>query len=480
MPAKGDKRVSPDHDLGASLSFSQGDVLQRDLNPFTSNLRAADNEINELETRRADLEELVRWAALFEPDEQAAELDHLRSELRESTSEFERLEQANNELAAAVQALDSKRSALERDARLGWNVLRLLTPAFGEAQQRLEAHDRERARLQERQRLVEQAYGQLQGEVARLSDQVTVIELNLARFASYQRVEVTKEIDKIDRKLADLDAQRDRLRAQADTFDSAVEGPLAEWRRYQEEFQEQEGAVAQLRSDLSRLEDDITWAEDLDRKISNASTKYERAMLHEQCKRRFGEGSPRSVSRTIRAKMPPLRYELRNHERQVTHIRRDLEKTEKRIMALASRASRDIRSLVVDGNNCCYEGDRFIGLNALLPLIQVLAGRFDVLVVFDASIRGLLGVGDDHLRSTLQPAQVHVVATRVKADETIIDIASSPTDWIISNDRFGEFREKAPIGEGRVIRHEILRGRVLVHELGVNEPLDEQHMGGTT
>jgi hypothetical protein len=62
--------------------------------------------------------------------------------------------------------------------------------------------------------------------------------------------------------------------------------------------------------------------------------------------------------------------------------------------------------------------------------------------------------GDDELRKALPAAKVHVVASRAKADETILDAAYEPTVWVISNDRYGDYCEKAPVKEQRVVRHE--------------------------
>ncbi|TVO80483.1 hypothetical protein [Shewanella algae] len=132
---------------------------------------------------------------------------------------------------------------------------------------------------------------------------------------------------------------------------------------------------------------------------------------------------------------------------------------------------RDIQKLVLDGNNLCYQGDTFIGLVALKTLVPILAGDFEIIVVFDASIRRALGSGDSDVRDVLgNDIEVHVVATSVKADETVLDLAGTDkTTFVVSNDRFAEFGEKPAIRDQRVIRHEIVSGQVLIHDLGVSE-----------
>jgi len=171
--------------------------------------------------------------------------------------------------------------------------------------------------------------------------------------------------------------------------------------------------------------------------------------------------------------MRSLPSSIRDHEQQIDRIRRNMGKTQQRIAKLAEAAARDIDALIIDGNNCCYQDSDFIGLAALIPMTEKLAERYVVTIVFDADIRGLLRVSDDDLRAALPTANVHVVATHVKADETILDAAHESTAWVVSNDRFGDYREKAAVKERRVIRHEIVRSRVFVHDLGVNEPIAE-------
>ncbi|MBO2646362.1 hypothetical protein [Shewanella algae] len=198
-------------------------------------------------------------------------------------------------------------------------------------------------------------------------------------------------------------------------------------------------------------------AQRLDEELSNADNSYERAMVHEECENKFATGSPRKV--------------ISRKDSEIRRLDRDLEKLMKRAKTVADKASRDIQKLVLDGNNLCYQGDTFIGLVALKTLVPILAGDFEIIVVFDASIRRALGSGDSDVRDVLgNDIEVHVVATSVKADETVLDLAGTDkTTFVVSNDRFAEFGEKPAIRDQRVIRHEIVSGQVLIHDLGVSE-----------
>jgi archaellum component FlaC len=197
-------------------------------------------------------------------------------------------------------------------------------------------------------------------------------------------------------------------------------------------------------------------AERYDEELSNARNSYERAIVHQDCDEIFGTGSPKKV--------------VSQKASEVRRLDRDIEKLMQRAKMVADKASRHIQKLVLDGNNLCYQGDVFIGFSALKSLVPILSKEYKIVLVFDASIRRLLGMGDSDIRNALgNDIPVHIVATGVKADETIIDIAGGEkTTFIVSNDRFAEFNDKPALKDQRVIRHEIVSGQVLIHDLGIS------------
>ncbi|GAA5139962.1 hypothetical protein [Alloalcanivorax gelatiniphagus] len=202
-------------------------------------------------------------------------------------------------------------------------------------------------------------------------------------------------------------------------------------------------------------------AQRLDGELSDAESPYQRARSHQKCEEIFGTGSPRKV--------------IAKKESEIRRLDRDIEKLEKRAKNIAEKTARHIKKLILDGNNLSYQGDVFIGLSALKPLVPILASEYEVVLIFDASIRRALDSDDSDIRDILGgDIQVHIVATGIMADETIIDLADSDnTTFIVSNDRFAEFGEKAAIRDRRVIRHEIVAGRLLIHDLDISETFRE-------
>jgi rRNA-processing protein FCF1 len=189
----------------------------------------------------------------------------------------------------------------------------------------------------------------------------------------------------------------------------------------------------------------------------SAGNSYERALIHEECERSFGTGSPRKV--------------ISERQRQIRQLERDYEKAQRRAQAVAQTAARRIDTVIIDGNNLCYEASRFIGLVAIEALLPSLCRMCEVVVIFDSAIRRLMNTDDSSLQRRFSVhAKVHVVASRRQADETVLDLAStSEFSYVLSNDRFSDFNDKPVVRWGRIIRHEIVNGNVFVHDLHLRE-----------
>lgn len=118
----------------------------------------------------------------------------------------------------------------------------------------------------------------------------------------------------------------------------------------------------------------------------------------------------------------------------------------------------------------CYDGDKFIGLNALLPLSTILIRDYKLIIIFDASIRSMLNKNDKKIKEQFNDnIIINIVATGQKADETILDLASDNLkDYVISNDRFVDYFDKEVVKNKRIFRHEIVNRQVLIHDLDIN------------
>lgn len=64
-------------------------------------------------------------------------------------------------------------------------------------------------------------------------------------------------------------------------------------------------------------------------------------------------------------------------------------------------------------------------------------------------------------------AIVQVVASRQAADETVLVTASGSDEYVISNHRFKDYADRPAVSGQRLIRHEIVAGKVHIHDLNL-------------
>ncbi|MCO4320678.1 hypothetical protein [Aliidiomarina quisquiliarum] len=208
---------------------------------------------------------------------------------------------------------------------------------------------------------------------------------------------------------------------------------------------------------MRRAEYNINRAQKLNVKLSNAANSYERSEIHKKCEKEFKVGSPNTVINKART--------------EILTLERNLNKLTKRAEHEIKKAIRKIDVIIIDGNNLCYEGGDFIGLAALRALIPEIQSSYEVKLVFDASIRARLQSSDSYIRKIFGGSiKVHIVATGVAADETVLDLAGDHNStFVISNDRFIDYPEKSAVVNNRLIRHEILDGKISVSDLNISK-----------
>jgi len=237
------------------------------------------------------------------------------------------------------------------------------------------------------------------------------------------------------------------LRHRSDKLDEALLEP-------QQRLDEEEWQRSQL---LGRIELAAKFEDELSKAAS-----YERRQIHSRCDSRLGNERPAVVIRESR-------QALRRVEANITKLRA-------RIAELVKIASRDVRHIVIDGNNLCNAGGiGFVGLAALKAIVPVLAEAYKVTLIFDSGIRGKLQLRNKDIEAAFPNALVHIVAGRRSADELILDIAGDDRyTFVLSNDRFADFPEKSAVKEARVLQHEIVCQTARIYDLRVEVPFDLQ------
>lgn len=204
-----------------------------------------------------------------------------------------------------------------------------------------------------------------------------------------------------------------------------------------------------------QLAGELYLAQKYEEALAKAQTPKERGVIHGRCERELGNSKPSMVIRARRGALQPVEADIRKLTERIDHI--------------IKCSVRDVSTLVIDGNNLCYQQNEYIGLSALKSLVPKLAEKYKVKLIFDSGIRGKLRMKDIEISACFPQAVVHVVASKIKADETILDVAGSDkTFFVVSNDRFADFPDKDVVRQGHILRHEIIDDSVHIHELSIS------------
>jgi len=399
-----------------------------DLNPFDEPLQTLKNKITKLNQRKSTILEEIKW---FESNDKV----DLQNRLKENHNQLNQLRNEYSKAEEKIAAFLKERGNLKSKTRT------ILNPRnwFAADQVQFRKTQKELTRSQQAE---EEEKRSLSTRINRASQDADEAQKTLDRYESFDLSAHGRSLEQTEDELSSVQPVAKRIAQQKASVDLALKPVVDQLRQY--EVMKQQAEVNRSR------------AAALDRELTYAANSYEKAMVHETCEAEFNVGSPRRV--------------IAAAERDLRRINRDYEKAHKRAMEIGQKAARRIDAIVIDGINLCYDSNQFIGLSALETLIPILQNDFAVTVVFDAAIRRMAKSNDKEISKKLgRRVQVHVVATKGKADETVLDLAENDTHtYILSNDRFGEFNDKRAIREGRVLRHEIVKGRILIHDLGVN------------
>lgn len=398
-------------------------------NPLAYELADAQAALAQLRDTRLALDQDLRWHARFDPEDAGADL---RAVTESHAVLLAKAGESRSQLEDAQRVLQQRRD----DASWGWNPSRWFSAERGDAKR---SHAEQQAvvdQLLARHRDVEEQLGELDGRKSRL-------ERDLRRYAEVDAAQGPERLARLDRDIASQESKVADLARRKEQVDKRLAPLLMQ--------------LDDRTREATRLDQVLQVAESFEEQLNYARDGYERKQVHQRCERELGRSSPGAVIHEV--------------QKQRRALDRDVEKLQHRIAEEARRSARDIRAVVIDGNNMCYDGSEFIGLTALIPVTGALSRAHDVTVVFDRSIETRWRFSEGALRSALPAVRVHVVRSPRAADELILDVAGDPYAVVLSNDRFGEFRDKDAVVSGRVVRHDILKGRVSVPDLEIDEPL---------
>ena len=399
-----------------------------DFNPHNVKYAEIERTTNDLTSRKTELAAQLEWYRSIDPKALQNERSNLHAQ--------------STELADTIATIESEQTVNQRDiADTSSLIGSMFNPAnwFAEPQVALR---------RKRKQLIKAKHGIEKRLTATVKSRETfkekIVDLSsvIYRHQAFKYEETNIALHDVTSRISDAKTALQIAGQRKEHVDSKLKPLLQELRKLKKQKDDAESRLRKAKS--------------LDNDLTNADNSYERAMIHEECEREFGTGSPRSV--------------IRDQQKIIRRADRDHAKAKSRAETIGKKAARVINELVVDGNNMCYEGGKFVGLSVLDTIIPILAREYSIVIVFDSAIRRMLQTEDAHLRKKFDiHAKVHVVATAELADATILELAASgSTTYVLSNDRFADYNEKEAVNQSRVIRHEIVNGKVLVHDLYLN------------
>lgn len=394
------------------------------LNPFIKQIEALQVELRDSGDQLQQLTSQLRWFQGFDVQREIQKLEHA-----------ERLEaEANDGLRVAQEAMRAIAAQIKRyeqEASI-WNPLRWFSAERALANSLLA-----QAKLTwaDRNAKVESVIA----AKARATEHARKIRSDIATARAFDSALAQSTITTLRETQDRIGPELANLHQRSKDFDDALAGPL----RYQSERYDK----------LARLRHKISRAEFFSAALASASTSYERAMIHERCSRELQDSKPLKV--------------LQQCRKQRDYTENDLNKINARINHLIKVMTRDIRHIVIDGSNLSHKGNRFIGLSPLRAILPLLSSKYQITLIFDASICHHLRISRTKLHGYFpEVSVVHTVQSKRDADETILAVAGDdPCCFVLSNDRFKDYPETLAAQDCRLIQHEIIDRFIHIHDL---------------
>lgn len=396
-------------------------------NPFASELAELQAGFDRASEKIRDLSSQLNWFQRFDPD---AAHGSLKATERAIFTAYNQLETAKQK----VNAQQLKVGQLKECSSPGFDPRYWFSSERAIAQRQLPVARQDMATLQ-------RECDELKVRIQTNEQLAKKVQGDISRSRSFDELLAQATLRSLQAELERLEPQLFSLRNRKVDLDSKLEVLLR--------------SLTEREMKRKQLAHELSCAQQYEENLTNAQTPKERAVLHGECEREFGNSKPMMVVRARRGALQP--------------VEADIQKLTERINHIIKCSVRDVRTLVIDGNNLCYQQNEFIGFSALKSLVPQLALKYEVQLIFDSGIRGKLRMKDSEIRGCFPQALVHVVASKIKADETILDAAGGDKHFfVISNDRFADFPEKNVVLQGRILRHEIFDDSVRIHDLSIS------------
>ncbi len=268
----------------------------------------------------------------------------------------------------------------------------------------------------------------------------------LEEIENYNLFEFNQERDFISASLLNIAVELEKVEKEKIRIDNAIK--------------EKTDILYGLYSEETSVSLDLETAENLKIRLESATNGYERKCIHQESERIFQESNPNKV--------------VVNLKKRKRYLDKNIDKVDKEIKEKVKILTTNIDLIIIDGNNVCYKKDKFIGDIALKALVTALleseiTNKSRILICFDNGISKLLSSTKKDVEDSFKSIseKIEVLISNGKADKTIINAAEKSNTFIISNDRFVDFRDKKAIKERRCLRHRMVFNQIHIEEFSI-------------
>lgn len=274
--------------------------------------------------------------------------------------------------------------------------------------------------------------------------------VNSRRYKDFDSLQAKATITQLDNDVQRLQGVADEVRKASAHWEAVAGEVYRNWKATHDQ--------------LRAVERDIIDAECFINQLGNAQSPFDKRIVHDECESRFGVGQ-RSPDRV-----------LKDRQFQQRKLEREEEKRKRRLRDSIRLLEKEIRNLVVDGNNLCYLNEaggkrRFIGPEVLKTLVPHLAATYGVTLVFDPGIRRELNMSDNALQAMFPQARVLVMPPTLTADHSVLAAAEFDVKtYVISNDHYSDYPDMAAVREDRVLHAVVHRDSVQIPQLQILLP----------
>lgn len=426
-------------------------------NPYTVQIDELSTKLTQLQRDHEDaVNELARWTSQISHYERH-DLDKANAELRQAERNVTTLQHLKEKSSADAAALVELAKRLEEDAGLGFDPRRWLSAEREIAKRHLSRVNLELKTMPLKVVESRQEYEAAQTHLEKLKAEIERMRTFDPLESQAAVVALRGTIERLQSCMDELISEIARLQPLRDALDTSLREPLQHLSEDEEE----------RRKLLTRIDS----AEHFQRLLDGATSQNdgrEKRNIHLRCAQVLGDSDPAAVIMRCRRSLPGVEARIL--------------KSQERISAIVRMAMNEVRHIVIDGNNLCYDqANRKLRdpLAALEALVEHLAAKYKVTLIFDP---GIIGIAKTRRKDKVsyikerfpRAAEVHICPSEPDADPTVLGIAEDdPHTYVLSKDKYPDYRAMAAVREKRVLHPNIVASTVFIHELGVRLKFDD-------